>query len=115
MKGTLQQPSIRHRGARFAAFTPFQRANMRTRAAGSVVRELAQQVAGKQRSAVEVTQEYLRQLRSAEDALDSFITVDEEHALAQVRRALRAAQDGRGGRWGPHEMAVRVLRGGGPQ
>ena len=82
MNGTLQQSAIRHRG-----FTPFRRAStMRTSAARSVVRELQQQVAGKQRSAVEVTQEYLRQLRSAEDAVGSFITVDEEHALAQVRR-----------------------------
>lgn len=59
---------------------------MSTRAAHSVVRELQQQVAGGQRSAVEVTQEYLKQLRSVEDKVNSFITVDEEHALAQVRQ-----------------------------
>ena len=50
----------------------------------SVVHEIAQQVASKQRSAVEVTTAYLQQLRSVEDQLGSFLSVDEQHALAQV-------------------------------
>ncbi|KIY97402.1 aspartyl/glutamyl-tRNA amidotransferase subunit A [Monoraphidium neglectum] len=62
---------------------------MQTRAARSVVRELQQQVAGGQRSAFDVTREYLQQLRSVEDALGSFITVDDEYALAQVHNGLR--------------------------
>ncbi|KAI8472916.1 MAG: glutamyl tRNA amidotransferase, subunit A [Monoraphidium minutum] len=80
----MQQQALCQRG-----FTPFAPARpssrMATRAAHSVVRELQQQVAGRQRSAVEVTQEYLRQLRSVEDTLGAFITVDDEHALAQAR------------------------------
>jgi hypothetical protein len=85
MNGTLQWHAVRHR-----EFTPFKRAStMQTRAARSVVRELQQQVAGGQRSAFDVTREYLQQLRSVEDALGSFITVDDEYALAQVHNGLR--------------------------
>ena len=57
----------------------------------SVVLEIAQQVASKQRSAVEVTTAYLQQLRSVEDRLGSFLSVDEQHALAQVVRVFFGA------------------------
>lgn len=52
---------------------------------GSLLRSIQQSVASKQASAVEVTQAYLQQLRSVEDQLQSFITISEEAALAQVR------------------------------
>jgi hypothetical protein len=87
MNRALQRQAPHHRG-----FAPFGRprggsSSMRTAAARSAVRELQAQVASKQRSAVEITREYLQRLRSVEDALGSFITVDDGHALAQARRA----------------------------
>lgn len=58
---------------------------MQVRAANSsLLRDIQHQVASKQRSAVEVATTYLRQLRSVEGSVDSFITVDEDHVLAQV-------------------------------
>lgn len=82
-----------HRQAFLAqgAFKPHSKGQQRTSsmrlAAGktAVLRELAEQVTSKQRSAVEVTTAYLNQLRSVEDRVCSFLTVNEEHALAQVR------------------------------
>ena len=66
--------------ARAAAITSMRLAAGST----SVVADIAAQVASKQRSAVEVTTSYLRQLRSVEDRLGSFLAVDEAHALAQA-------------------------------
>ncbi|KAF8071079.1 hypothetical protein HT031_001161 [Scenedesmus sp. PABB004] len=56
----------------------------RRRAAGALLRSIAQRVAGKQQSAVEVTKAYLAALRSVEDQVHAFLTVDEGAALAQA-------------------------------
>lgn len=56
-----------------------------TTSRGSYVREIQEDLKSKQRSAVQVTKEWLDRLKSREEALGSFITVTEEHALAQVR------------------------------
>lgn len=53
-------------------------------ASSSVLRCIQQSVAGKQQSAVEVTQQYLQQLKSVEGQVNAFLTVNEEAALAQV-------------------------------
>jgi hypothetical protein len=59
---------------------------MCTRAAStSVLRTIQHDVATKQRSAVEVATAYLQQLKSVEDQVKSYLTVNEEHVLAQVR------------------------------
>lgn len=58
---------------------------MRAFAAHNSVRSIQHSVANKQQSAVDVTKSYLQQLKSVEDKLNSFLTVDAEHALAQVR------------------------------
>lgn len=51
----------------------------------SVLRSIQQSVANKQQSAVEVTQQYLQQLKSVEGKVNAFLTVDEQAALSQVR------------------------------
>ncbi|GBF93284.1 aspartyl glutamyl-tRNA amidotransferase subunit A [Raphidocelis subcapitata] len=69
---------------------------MAPRAARSLVRELQQQVAGRQRSAVEVARDYLDRIRSVEGEVGAFITVDEAHALAQaeaIDARIAAGQD----------------------
>jgi Asp-tRNA(Asn)/Glu-tRNA(Gln) amidotransferase A subunit family amidase len=53
-------------------------------AQASLLKSIQQSVATKQQSAVEVTQAYLQQLKSVEGQLHSFLTVNEEHAVAQV-------------------------------
>jgi Asp-tRNA(Asn)/Glu-tRNA(Gln) amidotransferase A subunit family amidase len=53
-------------------------------AQASLLKSIQQNVASKQQSAVEVTQAYLQQLKSVEGQVQSFLTVNEEHALAQV-------------------------------
>jgi hypothetical protein len=53
-------------------------------AQASLLKSIQQSVATKQQSAVEVTQAYLQQLKSVEGQVQSFLTVNEEHALAQV-------------------------------
>lgn len=55
-----------------------------TSSRGSYVREIQEDLRSKQRSAVEITKEWLDRLKGKEEALGSFITVTEEHALAQV-------------------------------
>jgi Asp-tRNA(Asn)/Glu-tRNA(Gln) amidotransferase A subunit family amidase len=59
---------------------------MRVRAAHkSVIRELQQAVASKERSAAEIVGAYLAQLKAAEGHIDAFLTINDEQALAQVR------------------------------
>ncbi|WIA11840.1 hypothetical protein OEZ85_011927 [Tetradesmus obliquus] len=53
-------------------------------AQASLLKSIQQNVATKQQSAVEVTQAYLQQLKSVEGQVHSFLTVNEEHALAQA-------------------------------
>lgn len=53
-------------------------------AGAPLLRTIAQRVASKQQSAVEVTQAYLQQLRSVEGQVGAFLAVDEAAALAQV-------------------------------
>jgi Asp-tRNA(Asn)/Glu-tRNA(Gln) amidotransferase A subunit family amidase len=57
---------------------------VRAAAQASLLKSIQQSVASKQQSAVEVTQAYLQQLKSVEGQVQSFLTVNEEHALAQV-------------------------------
>ena len=65
--------------------TAFSGSRMCTRAASiSVLRTVQHDVATKQRSAVEVATAYLQQLKSVEGQVKSFLTVNEEHVLAQV-------------------------------
>jgi aspartyl-tRNA(Asn)/glutamyl-tRNA(Gln) amidotransferase subunit A len=59
---------------------------MRTKAVHqAVLRTIHGHVSSKQRSAVEVTTQYLEQLKSVEGNVKSFLTVDEQGALKQVR------------------------------
>lgn len=52
----------------------------------SVIRELHQQLTSKERSAVEIAQDYLERLQVLEPKLHSFLTVIADHALAQARQ-----------------------------
>ncbi len=70
----------------------------------SVIREIQQQVASKQRSAVEVTSAYLARLRSVEGQVHSFLTVNEEQALEQVTRSTLI-----GSHWRQHAAAMTVM------
>lgn len=54
-------------------------------AQASLLKSIQHRVASKQQSAADVTKAYLQQLQSVENRLNSFLTVNEEHALAQVR------------------------------
>lgn len=51
----------------------------------SLIRELNRQLTQKERSAVEITQAYLERIQTLEPTLKSFLTVTEEHAIAQAR------------------------------
>lgn len=51
----------------------------------ALVQNIQREVTSKQRSAVEVVNEYLEKIRTREERLDSFLTVDEQGALCQVR------------------------------
>ncbi len=51
----------------------------------SAVQTVRHQVATKTRSAKEVTQQYLQNISATEGKISSFITVDQDHALLQVR------------------------------
>jgi aspartyl-tRNA(Asn)/glutamyl-tRNA(Gln) amidotransferase subunit A len=52
----------------------------------SVIRELHQQLIRKERSAVEITQDYLDQVAALEPKLHSYLTVTAEQALAQAQQ-----------------------------
>lgn len=52
----------------------------------SLIRELHRQLTQKDRSAVEITQDYLQRIRALEPVLHSFLTVTEEQAIAQAKR-----------------------------
>jgi len=52
----------------------------------SLIRELHQQLINKERSAVEITQEYLAQLEHLEPTVKSFLTVTGELAIAQAQQ-----------------------------
>lgn len=58
-------------------------------AKSSVIREIHNDLATKKRSAVEVTQHYLDAISKADGVVCSFITVDAEQALEQVRVLLQ--------------------------
>lgn len=51
----------------------------------SVIRQIHQDLVSKQRSAAEVAQQYLDQITRADGLVNSFITVEAEHALQQAR------------------------------
>ncbi|GFR42442.1 hypothetical protein Agub_g3349 [Astrephomene gubernaculifera] len=51
----------------------------------SIIREIQRQIVSKERSAVEITQQYLDAISKADSTVCSFITVDAEQALAQAR------------------------------
>ena len=51
----------------------------------SLIRELHRQLTQKERSAVEITQGYLNRIQALEPTLHSFLTVTEEHAIAQAQ------------------------------
>lgn len=53
-------------------------------AQGALLRSIQHTVASRQQSAVDVTKAYLQQLKSVEPIINSFLTVNEEHAIAQV-------------------------------
>jgi aspartyl-tRNA(Asn)/glutamyl-tRNA(Gln) amidotransferase subunit A len=52
----------------------------------SVIRQLHQQLVSKERSAVEVTQDYLDRIAALEPKLHSYLTVTSEQALAQAKQ-----------------------------
>lgn len=53
----------------------------------STIQELQADLRAKRRSAVEITTKYIEQIHQTNDKIKSFITVDAEKALQQVRRA----------------------------
>ena len=57
--------------------------------------ELAQALAGKQMSSVELTQLFLERVRRLNPELNAFVTLDPETSLAQARRADQRIADGR--------------------
>lgn len=59
-------------------------------ACSALVRDIQQDVASKKRSATEVVQEYLEKIHAREERLDSFLTVDDQGALRQVRNTTPA-------------------------
>jgi aspartyl-tRNA(Asn)/glutamyl-tRNA(Gln) amidotransferase subunit A len=52
----------------------------------SVIRELHQQLVKKERSATEITQDYLNQIEALEPKLHSYLTITAEQALAQAKQ-----------------------------
>ena len=52
----------------------------------SVIRQLHQQLVSKERSAVEITQDYLDRIAALEPKLHSYLTVTADQALAQARQ-----------------------------
>ena len=60
----------------------------------STLHAARQQIATRARSATELTQTYLRGLRSVEPAVQSFIAVDEEGALEQAAEVDRRVAAG---------------------
>jgi aspartyl-tRNA(Asn)/glutamyl-tRNA(Gln) amidotransferase subunit A len=52
----------------------------------SVIRQLHQQLVSKERSAVEITQDYLNRIAALEPKLHSYLTVTSEQALAQAQQ-----------------------------
>jgi len=62
----------------------------------SLIRELHRQLTQKERSAVEITQEYLTRIQTLEPTLHSFLTVTEDAAIAQaetVDQKIAAGED----------------------
>ena len=51
----------------------------------SLIRELHRQLTQKERSAVEITQSYIDRIKTLEPTLHSFLTVTEDHAIAQAQ------------------------------
>lgn len=86
MAGTTHRlPALNRTG-----HAPVSKRSMRTFAAqGSLLRSIQHSVSSQQQSAVEITKAYLQQLKFAECTINSFLTVDEEHAIAQVCLAMR--------------------------
>ncbi len=58
------------------------------------VRKLSEGLAAKQFSAVELTQHYLNRITSLDQHINSYITVTNQHALAQAQLADQARQNG---------------------
>ena len=56
------------------------------RCSGSLIREVQAQILGKERSAVEVAQEYLSRVEKYNDQVNSYIHVATEQALEQARQ-----------------------------